>query len=122
MIGLLRSWKLWAGLALVAGAAGVVAVGLDQAHTIGEQRAEMESQQALVESLGYQLQAQQRQHEKNLAARDAALVAEREHARAAQQRAKTLSTQINQERAANAELDACMGLQLPDSIAERLRQ
>lgn len=122
MIGLLRSWRLWLALALVAGAAGVVLVGLYQARTIGTLEAEMAAKQAAIEELGHQLGRQHRQHQAAMAARDAALEAEKAHALAARNRARGLSDEIRNARAANAEIDACMGVHLPDGLAERLRQ
>lgn len=121
-LGLLRSWKLWLALALVAGAASVVAIGLHQARTIGELEADIATKQAAIESLGHQMNEQRRQHEQALAARDVALEAERSHARDARARAESLSSEIDQARATDDEIDACLGMRLPDRIAERLRQ
>ncbi|MDT0499697.1 MULTISPECIES: hypothetical protein [unclassified Halomonas] len=122
MIGLLRSWRLWLAVGLAAGAASVVAVGLHQARTIGEQEAELAIRQAAIEELGSQLARQHEQHQVAMAARDAALEAEKAHALAAQNRARGLSDEIRNARAADAEIDACMGVRLPDGLAERLRQ
>lgn len=122
MIGLLRSWRLWLALALVAGAIGVVAAGLHQARTIGELEADLATKRAAIQELGNQLAQQHRQHQQALAARDAALQAERAHAREAQARAEGLAGAMENARASDAEIDACMGVRLPDGLAERLRQ
>jgi hypothetical protein len=122
MIGLLRSWKLWMALALAAGVIGAGVYGLRQARTIGALEADIKASHAVIEGLGYQLNQQQRQHETALAARDAALEAERAHALDAQNRAASLSNEINQARATDDQIDTCMGLPLPTSVVERLRQ
>lgn len=121
-LGLLRSWKLWLALALVAGAAGVVAMGLYQARTIGELESDNATKQAAIEELGQQLAAQHQQHRQALAARDAALEAERAHTREAQARAQGLASEIEKARATDEQIDACMGLRLPAGLADRLRQ
>ncbi|MGM0825684.1 MAG: hypothetical protein ACQEUY_13305 [Pseudomonadota bacterium] len=122
MIGLLRSWKLWLALGLAGGVVGAAAWGLHQASTIGELKADMAAKQAVIEGLGYQMDQQQRQHETAIAARDAALATERAYARDAQQRAESLTTEIQKARATDEEIDACLGLRLPDAIADRLRE
>jgi len=109
-------------LVVVASAAGVVAAGLHQARTIGELEAELTIKQAAIEELGHQLARQHEQHQAALVARDAALEAERAHAQQALQRAQGLAGEIRNARTANAEIDACMGVRLPDSLADRLRQ
>jgi uncharacterized protein (DUF3084 family) len=122
VIGLLRSWRLWLALALVVGAAGVVAAGLHQARTIGEQKAELATRQAAIEELGRQLARQHEQHQAAMAARDAALASHRQQAQAAQARAAALDRQFTEARSADADVDACMGMRLPDGIADSLRQ
>lgn len=122
MMTWLGSWKLWLALALVAGAIGVVTTGLHQARTIGSLEGEVDTQRAAIKELGQQLGAQHRAHQQALAARDAALAAEKAHTHRAERRAKGLAASIQEERVADADVDACMGMRLPDGIAERLRQ
>jgi hypothetical protein len=122
MIGLLRSWKLWMALALVVGVVGAGLYGLHQARTIGALEADIKATHAVIEGLGYQLNQQQPQHETAIAARDAALMAERTHALDAQNRAASLSSEIAHARATDDQIDTCMGMPLPTSVVERLRQ
>lgn len=121
MIGLLRSWKLWLALALAAGAVSVVAIGLYQARTIGELGADLSTKEAAIDALGYQMGRHHEQHQVAMAARDAALAAERDHAREAQARAEGLAGALQKARATDEQIDTCMALRLPDGIAERLR-
>ncbi len=115
MITILRSWRLWLALALVVGAIVVVMLVLDQSRQLGEY-------ETTVETLNARLSNQQEQHQKALKARDAALVAERVHARQAQDRADSLAKAIDQARASDADIDACMAMPVPAGIAERLRE
>ncbi|QTP60916.1 DUF2570 family protein [Billgrantia antri] len=118
----LLSWRIWAGLAVV----GLLALGLyqlrSQAETIGTLRADKATQRQAIEQLGHALTAQAEHHARQLAARDAALAAERSHAAEARQRADSLAAEIQNARDSHADFDACMGLQLPAGVAERLRQ
>ncbi|KAA0014418.1 DUF2570 domain-containing protein [Billgrantia pellis] len=118
----LLSWRIWAALA----AAGLLALGLyqlrAQAEEIGALQAENATQRQAIDQLGHALTAQHEHHARQLAARDAALDAERAHAAEARQRADSLSHEIRHARATDADIDACMGLQLPAGIADSLRQ
>ncbi|MCK0743577.1 hypothetical protein [Chromohalobacter nigrandesensis] len=121
-LGLLKSWRLWGAVAALAGAAAVVGIGLHQAQSIGELEAKVATKQAAIDKLGNKLEAQDERHQQALAARDAALVAARAHTRDAQARTRSLADEIKNARATDEQIDACMGMQLPGGIADRLRQ
>ncbi|WP_280565281.1 hypothetical protein [Chromohalobacter sp. 48-RD10] len=121
-LGLLKSRRLWLTVAGVAGAAAVVGIGLHQAQSIGALEAEVATKQATIDDLGNQLEAQDERHQQELAARDAALVAERAHARDAEARTRSLAAEIKKARGADEQINTCMGVQLPGGIADRLRQ
>lgn len=125
VIGLLpaKAWLALAVLALVAGAGWLGASTItDQAARISALEAEVANKRAAIQELGDQLGDQQQRHARELAARDAALVAERAHAQAAKARARTLTHQIDEARNADDAVDACMGMALPAGIADSLRQ
>lgn len=121
-LGMLKSWQLWVAVAGVAGIAAVIGIGLHQAQAIGELEAKVATKQAAIDELGNQLEAQDERHQQALAARDAALVAERAHVRDAEARTRSLANEIKKARATDEQIDACMGMQLPGGIADSLRQ
>lgn len=114
--------RAWAALAI----AGVLALGLyqlrAQARQIESLQADNTVQRQAVEQLGHALDAQHKHHERQLAARDAAIEAHRHEAEQAAARAVDLSAQFEQARSADALIDSCLGLMLPRGIAERLRE
>ena len=107
-------------------AAAFVALGLyqvqSQAQQIGELEAHNAKQREAIVQLGETLGEQHTRHQRELSARDAAVEAHRQEAQQAQARAANLETQFTQARSADADVDACMGMQLPDGIADSLRQ
>lgn len=119
---MMLSWRLWLAVAALAG----VALGLyqirSQAEEIGRLEAESATQAQAVTRLGELLAEQRERHQEELAARDAALASHRQQAQAAQARAAALDRQFTEARSADADVDACMGMRLPDGIADSLRQ
>lgn len=121
-LGLLKSWRLWAGLGVVLALAATAALVVHQSRAIGGLEAEVVTKQATIHEMGNRLTSQERQHERELSARNQAIAAERAHARQAKDRAATLAQQINNARDADGDVDACMGMALPAGIADSLRQ
>lgn len=122
LLSWLKSWKLWLAIGLVLFGVWIATTILDQAKQVGALEADIDTQQLVIEGLGIQLGQQERQHEKELAARDAAIVAAQKMARDAEERAVHLEDQFTQARATDADIDACMGMPLPAGIADSLRQ
>ncbi|WP_456270247.1 hypothetical protein M1D97_10390 [Kushneria sp. AK178] len=119
----IKAWLAIGGVALIV-AVGWWVIGTitDQADTIGQKRAQLQAKTQRIESLTDQLDQQRRDHQQALAARDAAVTAQRQQAQEARQRANELDERIEQARGRDGDVDACMGMQLPGAIADGLRQ
>lgn len=121
---MIRRIALYGGglLLVILGAWWVIGTILGQADTIAAQREQISQRDERIESLGRTLEQQHQQYQQDIAARDSAVEAQRQQAQAASQRAESLADVIDQSRVESGDVDACMGMQLPDAIADGLRQ
>lgn len=120
ILGFLKSWKVWASLG---GVIVILVAGwyvLHLASSVGELRSELDRKQEQVEQITADMQAEQQQHETELAARDAGMMAKDAAIEDAKNRASALSQQLSKARQADATLDACLSHDLPDAVLERL--
>lgn len=120
LLGFLKSWKVWVS---IAGAGVLIVVFLyvmNQAEAVGELQSEVDRKQEKIESLADTLEQEQKQHMKELAARDAGLIAQEAAIKGAKARASALAQQLNKARRDDAQMDTCLSLDLPAAVIDRL--
>lgn len=113
---------LWATLAVAGAMAAAVAIGLGQASTIGELETSLAQSERSAAQARAAIEEQAQQYNRQLEAMGQAVAAQKGYALDAQDRAQALQKRIQQARGEDDALDACLGMPLPDGMADGLRQ
>lgn len=113
---------LWLALAAAGAVAGAVSIGLSQAGTIGDLESSLQESRQATADAEHRARQQARRYNRQIDAMGKAVAAQKGYAREAENRARGLQKRIQRARGDSDALDACLGMPLPDGMADSLRQ